>query len=120
MKMVNMAMKPDAKGKSDGCCCCGPCECESERPRYPWGLQLCLESEQLAALGILELPKMGSSMTITAVAKVTRCSEEEVENGEPRRSVSLQITDIGIDIPEEKRTVNMAETAAALYGKSEE
>lgn len=103
MKTVSMEMKMEKdKGKSDGCCCGGPCGCEPERPRYPWGLQIHLDKEQLEALGVKGLPQVGSSITLQAVAKVTGCNESEQEGGEKNRSVSLQITDLGIEGPKEK------------------
>lgn len=120
MKMVNMAMKAEEKGKSDGCCCCGPCDCESDRPRFPWGLQICLEDEQMKALGISSMPGTGKTMTMTAVVKVTRCSEDEMEGEEPRRSMSLQITDMALEMPMEKRkAVDMSSAAAEIYRKPE-
>lgn len=120
MKMVNMAMPKEKSGKSDGCCCCGPCDCGDEgKPRYPWGLQISLEKEQLDALGIKEMPVTGTVVTLQATAKVTRCSEEEREGAEPSRSISLQITDLAFEqSAAERKPVDMAATAKALYGNS--
>lgn len=114
MKMVSMAMKAEGKGKSDSCCCCAPCDCESDKPRYPWGLQIHLENEQLAALGMGDLPKVGSTMTIQCTVKVTSCREEEREGAEPSRTVSMQITEIGTEAP----AMSDKEKAGALYSKS--
>lgn len=113
MKMINMAMKSEGKGKSDGCCCCAPCDCDSDKPRYPWGLQLHLETEQLDALGVKDMPKVGSTLTIQCVVKVSGCREEEREGGEASRSVSLQIVDMGVEAP----AMSSEEKAGALYGK---
>lgn len=120
MKMASMAMKQDkAEGKSDCCCCAGPCGCDEGKPRFPWGLQLNLENEQLQALGMSSLPKVGETMTIQAVVKVTRCGEEEREGEDPCRSVALQITDLGIEAPEQKRVpIDKEATAKSLYGNS--
>lgn len=115
MKMVSMAMKAEKKGKSDGCCCCGPCECESDKPRYPWGLQLHMDTDQLAAMGMKEMPKVGTTITMQCTVKVTGCREEEREGGEAERSVSLQITEIGMDAP----AMSDKEKAGALYSKSD-
>lgn len=106
MQMVNMAMKPEEKGKSECCCCCGPCACDEGKPRYPWGLQISLEKEQMDALGMKGMPKVGESMTMSCMVKVTRCSEEEREGGVPMRSMSLQITDMGMD--EKRNQVDMS------------
>jgi hypothetical protein len=122
MKMVNMAMKPEKKeeGKSDCCCCAGPCGCDEGKPRYPWGLQLTLENDQLQALGISALPKVGETMTLQATVKVTGCNESEREGEEPARSISLQITDLGLEAPEAKAAMmDKAKVAAALYDKTE-
>ena len=120
MKMVNMALPKEKGGKSDGCCCMAPCNCGDEgKPRYPWGLQISLEKEQLDALGIKEMRMTGTVVTLQATAKVTRCSEEEREGAEPMRSISLQITDLSLESKaEERKPVNMAETAKSLYGNS--
>lgn len=65
-------------------------------PEYPWGLCLTLEEDQLKALGITKMPEVGSTIPIVARATVSSVSEyESQENGE-RRSLSLQITDLGL------------------------
>lgn len=124
MKMVSMVMKPEKKGegKSDCCCCAGPCGCGDDegKPRYPWGLQLRLENDQLQALSISSLPKVGATMTIQATVKVTRCSEEEREGAAPDRDISLQITDLGLEgVAEKAAPMDKAKVADALYGKAE-
>ncbi|BCS54780.1 capsid staple protein [Geobacter sp. SVR] len=119
MKMTSMVMKAEKEGKSDCCCCSGPCGCEEGKPRYPWGLQLTLQNEQLQALGLPDMQKVGDTMTIQAIVKVTGCSENEREGADPERSVSLQITDLGLEVPEQKKSpIDKAATAAALYGGS--
>lgn len=121
MKVVNMALKPEKneEGKSDCCCCSGPCGCDEGKPRYPWGLQISLEKEQLDALGIKDMPMTGTVVTLQATAKVTRCSEEEREGAEPMRSISLQITDLAFEpAAVTKKPVSMEETAKSLYGDS--
>lgn len=90
MKMISMEL-PDGQGKASEM----PEEMES--PRYPWGLQLHLENEQLKALGIESLPKVGESLTIVAKVKVTRCGEEEMEGEEVRRNMALQVTEMGLE-----------------------
>lgn len=115
MKMVSMAMKAEGKGKSDMCCCGAPCDCESDKPRYPWGLQLHMENDQLKALGMAEMPKIGSTMMMQCTVKVTGCREEEREGGEAERSVSMQIIEIGAEEP----AMTDKEKAGAMYSKSE-
>jgi hypothetical protein len=120
MTMVSMAMEK-SEGKSEGCCCCSPCSCDSDKPRYPWGLQLTLQNEQLKALGISGLPKVGDTMTLQAVVKVTSCSEEECQGEEPEMRMSLQITELGLEAAAKKREpMDKAAIAKSLYGSGED
>jgi hypothetical protein len=68
---------------------------DGDGPKYPWGLCLTLDEQQLKQLGITDLPKVDGTVTITAKADVTSVSENQTQDG-PRRSVSLQITDLGL------------------------
>ena len=65
-------------------------------PKYPWGLCLNLDEQQLEQLGIKDLPKVDSTVTLTAKATITSVSENQTQEG-TRRSVSIQITDLAID-----------------------
>jgi len=67
---------------------------------------------------MVTMPKVGESMTLVATVKVTSCSESEREDSEPSRSISLQITDLGLEMPEMKSApMDKAKVASALYGK---
>lgn len=113
MKLVSMKLKKTEKGDAKACCCdCSVpgCSCEDEKDRYPWGLRVSLENEQLDALKLL-LPKVGDTFPISAIVKVVGTRSCETEGGE-MRSLELQITDLGI---EEKGGVDMAKTADKLY-----
>lgn len=93
MKMVSMARTPE-KAKEEDCCCC-----PSDDSKYPYGLQLSMEEEQLTALGVTEMPKVGTEMTMTVKCKVTSCSERETDEG-TERCLSMQITEIGSMAPD--------------------
>jgi len=73
---------------------------EPEEDQFPWGLCIALEEEELDKLkaGF----KIGESISLIAVAKVTSVSEEA--EPEPNRSVTLQITSLGVgeDIANDK------------------
>lgn len=64
-------------------------------PRYPWGLSLNLDNDSLDKLG-LGLPDVGAEYQVVARAKVTSVSSNDSEGGSKNRSVSLQITDLGV------------------------
>ena len=97
MKMVSMATKPEAKGESSCCDCSAPCSCEGEKEKYPWGLRISLENDQLDALEMKSMPGIGSTMTMTCEVRVTGCREDERQDGEAERCLSLQITSMGMD-----------------------
>lgn len=72
----------------------------SSQPEYPWGLCLRLEDDELAKLGIKGLPDVGGEYHLQVVAQVTSASQSTMADGKTTRSVSLQVTMIGIDLAE--------------------
>lgn len=86
----------EVKKSNDGCV-----PCDSEGPRYPWGLEIRLKAESLKKLGIKDLPRVGEKMRVDAVAVVERVSEEETmrdgKKTEPRRNVTLQIQKMAVN-----------------------
>lgn len=87
--LVNMANAPKTEEKNDDGCCIG-----YEEPKYPYGLCLSLDNEMMTKLGITDLLPVGTVVTITAKAKVTRASASEELDGGARKSMELQITDM--------------------------
>lgn len=69
---------------------------EAMAPDYPWGLCLHMDREELDKLGMKDLPKVGTEMTITAKVKVTRVSQSAVEGANDESSIDMQITDIAL------------------------
>lgn len=108
MKLVSMANKPKDKKEMEGCeppCC--------DDAKYPYGTQISLEGDQLAALGISDLPKVGTVVSIMAKAKVVSVSSREDQDGSADQSLSLQITDLGIDSKMSDKKIG-----DALYGEA--
>lgn len=66
---------------------------DDDLPKYPYGLTICLCDDDLAKLGITELPKVGSVMQLTALVEVCSVSQYENQDGADN-SLSLQITDM--------------------------
>ena len=99
MKLISMEL-PEGRGKAT------EMPEEMEPRRYPWGLELHLENEQLQALGIESLPKVGQTLTIAAKVKVTRCGEEEMEGEELRRMLALQVTEMGLETGQMNERLN--------------
>lgn len=77
---------------------------EAIEPDYPWGLVLHLDKDELAKLGLKDLPKVGAKVMIQAKVTVTRVSQEASSDrgGEERRSVDLQVTDMALGTGEKE------------------
>lgn len=99
MKLTSMKREQ----RSDECCV--------DHNRYGWGLQLNLDDEQCAALGIDKTVPVGTKVTLQALALVTR-SGECLEPDGKGVTVSLQITDLGLTLQGKE-----SNAAALLYGK---
>ena len=69
-------------------------------PEYPYGTSIELRNETLEAMGIdLSDVEIDQEFTITGKCCVTRMSSSEAREGEPRKEMSLQITDLGLSKP---------------------
>lgn len=110
MKLVSMANKPKEQKEGENEAIRSLAECDS---KYPYGTQLQLGNDQLQALGISDLPKVGTVVSVMAKAKVISVRSEEGQDGTADQSFSLQITDLGID-----QAMSMSEKAGAMFGDS--
>ncbi|KKL56226.1 hypothetical protein LCGC14_2247550 [marine sediment metagenome] len=70
-------------------------EVASERPDYPYGLSLSLDEDALEKLGI-ELPAIGDTFFVVAIARVKGVSEHENEDSKSQ-NVQLQIEQLSLD-----------------------
>lgn len=124
MKLVNMKMsKKEAKDTI------GPVstkEALANAPRYPYGLEIRLDTETLKKLGInLDDYKLGETCVIEARAQITDKGEHQRLGGEERINLELQITDlaIGADKKEKKKKAEAAhlnDISAASAGEYED
>lgn len=65
--------------------------------QYPYGLNICLDKEELAKLGITKLPEIGAEFKGLICAQVTRISQSaDMTMGDESMSISLQITEMEI------------------------
>jgi hypothetical protein len=85
-----------------------------DAPKYPWGLQLCLNDDSLDKLGVKTLPAVGTEVTIVAKATVAATRENATEGEGSSSSMDLQITDMQIDGLD---TDLFGRAAEMLYGK---
>lgn len=72
---------------------------EGDQPEYPWGLCITLNTEVLQKLGLTDLPAVGSSITLSAIAQVQSTSQYNEQDGDKNTEVRLQITDMEINKP---------------------
>lgn len=107
MKLVNMKLAPAEAKKMAEPCAMG------DAPRYPWGLQLTLDNDAIEKLGLDALPEVGASVQLVANVTVTAVSMNQTEGGDERKSVSLQITDMGL------ATTKKKSAESSLYGGDE-
>ena len=66
-------------------------------PEYPYGLELRLDEESLAKLGLTQPPAIGTKLTVTAAVIVTSASSYKHVGGEDEATSCWQITDMGIE-----------------------
>lgn len=71
-------------------------EVASDSPRYPYGLDLDLDTESLAKLGIKDLPKVGTAMKVTAIGVVTAARTNERVEGKQDRNITIQMQKLSV------------------------
>ncbi len=104
MPMINMKRAPEREEM--------PGEIEKDEPRYPYGLCISLEKEDMDKLNMGNLPKVGTEISFVAKAVVKGTSAYETQGGSDMR-VELQITDMEMKADQNERN-NAA--ASMLYG----
>lgn len=118
MGMVNMAMSPEEAQEEYGCCSptTSADDVDPNAPKYPYGLQLSLDEDSLAKLGLTQPPAIGTKIRITAECTVCSTSAYQRQGGEQEQNVSLQITDMEIGETEGQTDDDSADPATMLYG----
>lgn len=67
-----------------------------EKPKYPYGLRICLTEDELEKLGLEADCEIGDVIDLRAFAVVTCVSQNETDNGKCAR-VELQIQKLSIE-----------------------
>jgi hypothetical protein len=113
-KLVDMARTPEEKKAAEERWKEGPVTDD-----YPWGLCINLGKDELAKLGITELPAVGDELFICAVTKVTSVNHSAGSGeNEDNMGVTLQIVKMGT-MEEDSPADKMGRMAAKLYGKKD-
>ena len=97
MKITDMQMSDQERKEAAQ----GPVEAHEEA-KYPYGLKLHLEEDELGKLGMKELPKTGTRFVVHGIAKVSGAHEQEQDGGGKKRHLELQVTHMGADEVDEK------------------
>lgn len=89
---------------------------EVERDRWPYGLKLTFESEQVNKLPNLEKMKIGQKVNVEGIGEVTSIRMNEEKEGKKRYSVEVQLHEVGC----EGKGKMMPETMGQAMGRSME
>jgi hypothetical protein len=82
-----------------------------DKPRYPWGLVINLDSDCLEKLGIEKLPQVGEKMKLHAIVEVSSANSYASQTGKSQ-SIGLQITAMELAAHKEEKKAE-----DVLYGK---
>lgn len=69
----------------------------SEKPRYPYGLRICLSHKELKKLGLEADCDIGDVIDLRAFAVVTSVSMNKIEGGDDECRVELQIEKLAVE-----------------------
>lgn len=86
-----------------------------EREEYPYGLRLTLDNDALAKLGMTELPAIDREFKLMALCCVVAVSQSERADGEPYRSVELQVEQMALVPAEEESGESSDDAASRMY-----
>lgn len=83
-------------------------EQKEEGPQYPYGLRICLDSDVILALGLKDLPSVGSLLEMKA--KVEVCSTNESESKEYGKKMYMDLQIVEMELGKKKK-----DPASSLY-----
>jgi hypothetical protein len=112
MALVNMAMSAEEAKEYASTCSTSNAP---DAPKYAYGLQISLDEEALAKLGLTQAPAVGTRLRIVAECEVCSTSAYQTQGKETEQNVSLQITDMEIGEAQSGEGETQ-DIAAALYG----
>ena len=106
MALVNMKQGPEEAQEDSN-------PTAADQPQYPYGLEIRLDEDALAKLGITSPPAVGTEMMITCKVVVTSASSYQSQGGEQETSSCWQITDMEVSTAPQS-----GNAAATLYAKT--
>ena len=105
MKLTDMKLpkKTKAELKTE----CQPIGCEDE-DRWPYGLRIDFEKEQVAKMPEVAGLKVGDAVSISGIGKVTSVRMSE-RHGKDDHSVEIQIEQVGVSSKKKLKDMDMKE-----------
>ena len=98
MNLADMRLPKSGKGVGLGV---ETASSESEN-RWPYGLMLTFNKEQIAKLKALVVAKVGDQVTVNAVGTVTAVRTSERQRGSADHTVEVQLEKVGVEYKKEK------------------
>ena len=80
-----------------------------ERDRWPYGLQLRFESEQVDKLPLLKKLKIGQKVIVEGIGEVTSIRMNEEKEGKEKYSVEIQLQEVGCESKGKMASESMGE-----------
>jgi hypothetical protein len=93
-----------------------------DRPRFPYGLKICLTDKEMAKMGLdTSEAVVGGLIHLHAMARITSVSTNETQDGDENFRMELQIEDMCVESEDEENAEEEAQEDAPrrrspLYG----
>lgn len=97
---------------------------DQQEDQFPYGLRVNLTEKEMEKLGIKDLPNVGDTVMIHAMAEVQSVSQSESQDGGMNKNISYQITDMAIEKgqpeggEEQKKSKPFADSVDRFYGEN--
>ena len=118
MKLIDMKLPKKSKEELKNECCVSP---SYQQDRWPYGLQLRFETEQVEKMPSLKDYKVGDKVIVSAEAVVTEVRMSETQSTDKdkqtRYTIELQLQQVGCE-PKSKKSVK--EMSPGEYRKARE
>jgi aspartyl-tRNA synthetase len=105
MKLIDMKLPKKTKKELEAI----PSVKMDERDRWPYGLQLRFEKEQISKMPELERLKVGNVVNISGIGKVVGVRMSERQKGENDHTIEVQIEKIGVSSVKKPEDMDMPE-----------
>lgn len=112
MKMIDLKLPKKTKKEMEGM----KAPIEAEGDRWPYGMQLRFESEQVDKLPQLEKMKIGQKVNVEGIGEITSIRMSEEKEGKKRYSVEVQLHEVGC----ESKGKIASETMGEAIGRARE